>query len=122
MKIRSKILLSIYSCILIAFFILGISIYILIEQYSLEKGYENLKIKNQLKQNLVENFLSEMEEKLSELSQSPIYQENIEQLSKYQLNQNSKKYQDTLGQVQSNLSYFQDIYPEIQNILFVDSF
>lgn len=122
MKIRSKILLSIYSCILIAFFILGISIYILIEQYSLEKSHENLEIKNQLKQNIVEDFLSEMQEKLSELSQSPIYQENIQQLSKYQLNQNSRRYQDTLEQIQSNLSHFQNIYPEIQNILFVDTF
>jgi len=122
MKIRSKILVSICSCSFIAFIGVGASIYILISQYSLEKWYETLHVRHALEKNMVENFLSEVTEKLRELSWSENNIEAIVVLSKYQNTPRHPTYRDTLTQVQKNISHFTTIYPEIENISFIDSF
>ena|GEM_PF-6474689 len=96
MKIRSKILLPIYVFIGIGFTIIGTSIYFIVEQNSLVNGFNHLETRTILKSNEVYNFLSEIDEKISEFSQSQEILKNLQALSKYQLQKDTGEYRYAL--------------------------
>jgi len=122
MKIRSKILIPIYGCMLFSFIVIGISIFFVVYQNNLQNGFDHLETRTELKENEVTNFLSELTEKLSELSESSENRESVKTLSKFQLNKSITSYKQSKELLDDNLSHFQSIYPEIQEILFTDVF
>lgn len=122
MKIRSKILLPIYTCTLLWFSLIGTSIYYVVYQNNLQNGFAHLETRTTLASSQVYNLLGEVSEKLLEMS---LLKENIKsvlQLSKYQLQWENQMYKENYSILKENVSHFQTIYPEIQNIIFTDKY
>ena len=122
MKIQAKLLIPIYSCILVSFLVIWLSTYLIVYQNNLQNGFDHLDTRNQLKENQVNNFLGEITEKLSEFSSSEENIQAVKSLSKFQRSKNTPQYKDALQVLQNNIIHFQEIYPEIQDIIFADVF
>lgn len=122
MKIRAKLLVPIYWCILLWFIAVWVSIYIVVYQNSLQSWFDHLNTRTELKETEVHNFISGLTENLSEFSSSTENIDLIKLLSKYQRDTSSRIYKDTFENLENNIRYFQTLYPEIQDIIFTDVF
>lgn len=122
MKIHYKILIPMYVCLWASFLIIGISIYYITYQKNLENSFNHLQTRSDFTQIIVQNYFSEIHEKLSEFSQSPENKRNISELSKYQLQIHSQQYKNASEEINNAIAHFTQIYPEVLDIIFVDSY